>query len=278
MFFNKKNFPESLGEKRKALSRFSLNPQTVDHQELKISNFKSWMEYTETVDDHDNARAAIYAGFQPLLDALIDNRVDRSLRSVAVKSLDDITKIGTDYLTSYYLGDPNLKMLREAVTSLAEDMHKLKDVPYIIKFRNVDCNKVYVSNILSFLEKSIDYSMDGKFFQPDYIIGSACGASEIVMPLAGILNSGLGFIRWSKRRNDDKAKFVQEHTDRIKDGVKGKKVVVVEDWVDYGITLNNLLGFVSSLKPEELRGASVINYQNRKLKELVKTKDFNLYK
>lgn len=282
MFFNRKinnkNLPQSLEEKRKALSNFSLKYNEEDHLKLGVSNFKSWIGYTVKVRDPDKARAAIYAGFQPLLDALIDDRVCASLRPVAVKSLDDITKIGIDYLTSYYLGEPNLNALREGVALLADGMNKLGELPYLLKFRNVDYNRVYVPNILSFLQQSIDYSMDGKFFQPEYILGSACGASEVVMPLAGILGVDLGFIRWSKRREDDCAKFVKEHEDRIRNGVNGKKVVVIEDWVDYGITLKNLLGFVSSLEPQELRGASIINYQNRKLKELVSEEDFNLYK
>lgn len=226
----------------------------VSYSKINFSSFQQWTDVAKTVSNPDEARHVLYYGFQPLYDAIISEKVVKNKRKDAIKALDKIMKAGVEYLTGYYLGNPETSIINK----LAKEIEKVVDgVDYYYKTRNVDYNGISTKDINLFIRTYIEKIMDSGMPKPDTIIGCACGSSEIVMPLAGILGAKLEFIRRSKRRNDEAAIVIDEHVKRIKKNVAGKKVVCVEDYVCTAQSLYEVMKRTKMFKPDKLHGAGV---------------------
>ena len=120
-------------------------------------------------------------------------------------------------------------------------------------------NTIYISTTSAFAASInfIEHSLTGKLPQANYVIGAACGASEIAMPLAGITGAGLGFIRKSKRREDKSAKIIAEHKPSLVNSVTKRNVFCVEDYVCSGTSLRSIMNMVEKYSPKEVIGLSV---------------------
>lgn len=166
---------------------------------LGATSFGQWARAAKDLRDPDMIRNAIYYGFQPLYDALIAGNG----REGALRALDHVVSLGTTFLTGYYTGQPDDKAFREGMKPLISQIETLEPIRYRTKFRNIDNNGISTRGILLFLQQMLTATLDGEVTSPDYVVGCACGSSEIVMPLAGIMGVELGFIRRSHRRGDD---------------------------------------------------------------------------
>ncbi|GEM_PF-2544685 len=228
-----------------------------NHHHVEFSSFASWCKSIKDVKDIDKARSVLYFGFQPLYDALINDRNLDGRRHLAVEACDRIVTTGTEFLTGYYLGQPNVKLVNELGSDLKDHMEKIDDSEFRIKFRNVDYNGITPEGILSFLKQFVDYSLKDGSFIPDYVVGCACGSSEVVMPLAGIFGSDIGFIRRSYRRGDDDPIIVDEHEPIIKERTHDKNVACVEDYICTSASLRKVMQKVRSFHPSDVRGFSV---------------------
>ncbi|MDP3882141.1 MAG: phosphoribosyltransferase family protein [Nanoarchaeota archaeon] len=248
----------AIEEVRRKLDKISLEAaKSYEVSNINFRNFSDWVKAASELRDPDVARNVLYFGFQPLYDALIEEKVDPDLRGKALEALDKIMDLSISFLKGYYTGEPDVTKLREDIAPLRPLMEELKDVPYRTKFRNVDYNGIYPSGILTFLRESLDHSLDGKLFLPEYIVGCACGSSEVVMPFAGLSNSSLGFIRRSFRRGDDSPKMIREHKERFQRDIKGKKTICVEDYVCTGGSLKKVMEATRKYEPAILIGAAV---------------------
>lgn len=231
-------------------------PYSYNHLDIVTSNFAGMFSAAAEVQDPDKARLFLYYIFQPMFDSLVDRTVVDSERGKALDSLRKITHIGTQYLVSYYTGEPEPRLIR----GLAEEL-KTSSVsdrtPFKIKFRNVDYNAIFPEDILGFLRAYAEQADLGKVLLPDVVIGAACGASEVAMPLAGIMGAEIHFIRRSHRRGDTSPKVIKEQEEQIKKAVEGKSVVCVEDYVCTGESLSRILKLAKSYGAAELQGVSI---------------------
>jgi len=223
------------------------------YNKIGFTSFNQWVDEAKKVKSPEEARHILYYGFQPLYDAIINNEV-KGKRASALEALDKIVTAGVEYLTGYYLGKPETNIINKLAADV-EDV--VKGVHYYYKTRNVDYNGISTRDINCFIRTYIEKITENNIPKPDTIIGCACGSSEIVMPLAGILGADLEFIRRSKRRNDDKALVIKEHAARIKKRVNGKSVVCVEDYVCTAQSLYEVMTRTKRYKPTKLFGAGV---------------------
>lgn len=246
--------------------------------DIGFDNFAGWAEAAAHTQDPDEARNILFFGFQPLYDALIDERVSPDKRETAVAALNKIIEEGTQFLGAYYTGEPEVTVINALGKELTPHMDELRRTPFKTKFRNVDYNGITPRNIVSFLRQFLENAQDGKLGIPDYVVGIACGPSEIAMPLSYLTGAGLGFMRRSHRRGDDAPRIVAEHESEIEQGVTGKNVVVFEDYVCSGASLRRVMEATRDLGPASLHGTSVNSDTGMYgLKTLVHNKKFQLH-
>jgi len=239
-------------------------------------SFPDWARFAGSVNDPDQIRNAIYYAFQPLYDALVRGE-GGSRRAGAVDALSSLTRLGVKYLTGYYRGEPDVKLFRNELEQIGPQMKQLSSVRYETKFRNVDRNGINPAGIHSFLRQLLENALDGKTKVPDYVIGCACGSSEIVMPLSGILEVDLGFIRRSHRRGDDDPVIVPEHKQGLRAGSEGKNVLCVEDYVCTATSLSKVMERARSYGAASVAGASVNCTGSDRLRRIVGERKFNLF-
>ncbi|HLD42205.1 MAG TPA: phosphoribosyltransferase [archaeon] len=270
---------DELEKKRRQLGSFSLDgTKRFTHGDFKAESFLEWLEISESLDNPDLARSAIYFGFQPMLDALIAGGKGFD-REKALSILDGIINIGTAFLSGYYSGKPDLDYFRESIKSLRPATEGAGEIKYTKKFRNVDQNQIYPKDIKTFIETFLDKCLDRSLAVPDYIVGCACGSSEIAMPLAGILGKELGFIRRSYRRGDDQPRIVKEHESAIRRSSSGKTVLCMEDYICTGLSLKRVMTRVRGYGAREVIGASVNNSrEGSDVIEVVKQRKFHIYR
>ena len=142
----------------------------------------------------------------------------------------------------------------------------------------MDYNGIYPEDINLFLRKFLEHVIDGKIPAPEYVVGCACGSSEIVMPLAGVLGADLGFIRRSHRRGDMEPRIVDEQEPAIREGVEGSDTVCVEDYVCSSRSLFEVMKQVREYNPSVIFGASVNNSEPPSyLDRVVRKRKFHLF-
>ncbi|PIZ51644.1 hypothetical protein COY27_02925 [Candidatus Woesearchaeota archaeon CG_4_10_14_0_2_um_filter_33_13] len=223
-------------------------------------------------------RAVIYAAFQPLYDAITDGNLRNAPRDKAVGVLDGVITLGTSFLTGFYSGEPDVKAFKEGVAVLKPGFEEISGAEYYTKFRNIGGNRVYPNDIAIFLRKFLESTLDGAGLA-DYVVGAACGSSEMAMPLSGLLGVDVGFIRKSKRRGDSSPRVIPEQEATIKNAVKGNRVVCIEDYVCTARSLRDVMAKVEDYGATSVIGASVANSQEGIcLRELVNQRGFHTFR
>jgi adenine/guanine phosphoribosyltransferase-like PRPP-binding protein len=280
--------PVSTDDRRRALESSLLRLENVrldsvrSHKEedvYHIRSFPAWLTFARSLNDPDEIRNGLYFGFQPLYDGLVAGGVDGHIRSSGLRALRGIVDTGRQFLTSYYMGQPDVTLFQNGVERIAQNLLVLGDnIQYATKYRNIDDNHIHPRDILNFLKKFLQYAIDKKIKIPDYVVGSACGASEIAMPLAGILGTDIGFLRMSRHRYDGSVVKVVEDGPEIRQRSNGKNVACIEDYVCTGYSLRGIMDVVKGYRPASVIGASIeYSNENRYLKTLVGTHKFHLF-
>ncbi len=230
---------------------------SYSRNDIDVYNFVDWLKFANSLNDPDKIRNCLYYGFQPLYDILIEGTVKDTARSSAINALTGIVAVSKTYLTGYYTGQPDVKAFRTGLKRIRLDIEELgKNTPYRLKHRNID-DDFYPKEILSFIKGFLKYLMDIRKETPDYVIGCACGASEVAMPLAGILGIEIGFLRKSKRRFDEEVRVIDEQLPNIRQRSMGKRVVCVEDFVCSGKSIERIMESVRAYGALSVLGASV---------------------
>ena len=245
---------------------------------MPVESFSDWGTFATSRKNPDEMRNALYYGFQPLYDALIEERVAGTRRSSAISLLNHLIQTSVDYLVSYYCGEPDVQTAKEQIRSAKEGLASINDISYKTKFRNVDHNYIYPANIGSFLVQFMENTLDEKVSPPDYVLGCACGSSELAMPLAGLLSADLDFIRRSHRRGDEGPKILPEQKKEIAKKILRRNVVCVEDFVCSGESLWEVMNHVKKHKPASVIGTSShFSEQGRMLGVKVNEENFRLF-
>ena len=221
-------------------------------------------------------RTALYYGFQPLFDALITQPLAKTNREEAVQFIDGLIKASTQYIASYYLGEPHIEDLKQELEANLHRRNWFSQASYSKKSRNIDTNNISPWDIKKFIKQYIKHVSKSK--RPDYIIGCACGSSEIVMALAGIIEVPLGFIRKSHRRGDTTARIIPEQEAEIRKNCAGKNVLCIDDYVCSGQSLRTVMNSAVSYGCASVQCASINNSrEGNHMKEVINTTKFHLY-
>ncbi|MDE1860798.1 MAG: hypothetical protein KGH72_03715 [Candidatus Micrarchaeota archaeon] len=248
--------------------------------EIPAGNFRELVRYAQGVDDPDMARNCLYYCFQPLLDVMLAGGVHISARASALRAMEGVLGTSRAFLTSYYLGDPDMEAFIDGMARIEPDIRAIgKRVAYRTKQRNIDHNGIYPVNIQSFLISFTERIVNGDIGVPDFVVGCASGASEVAFALAGILGVDARFIRKSKRRGDKRPLILKAHAPVIKEAARGSSVVCVEDYVCTGRSIGSVMAAVSGFGPSYLVGASVKFYPERKLyaRNVLRSSNLNLF-
>lgn len=270
----------SLERKLSQLSALELKmAQSYTVSDVHAYDFPEWVDYAQSMTDPDAVRNALYYGFQPLYDALLSNKVNLDgTRTSAIDACNTLMRTGVEYLTTYYTGEPNIDLFKVAVEKVAPVFEQLERVEYYKKSRNLDSNRIYPTDVHHFLIRFLRSVIVGKTVFPDYIIGCACGSSEMAMSLAGLLEVDIGFIRRSHRRGDNEPRVVIEHEPLLKSNSKGKHVLCMEDYICSGNSLKKVMTRVEGYKPACVYGTSLRNsHESNVVHELVNEHGFHLF-
>ena len=247
-------------------------------ERISAQNFPDWVRFLRTLKDPNDIRNGLYFGFQPLYDRLVEGNVEQIARKDAILGLDAIMNASKAFLSSYYLGKPDIERFKDSIDEIGWYVSSLGlGLPYVVKNRNID-RIIHSEQVHGFLKTFIGHIVDGNVPKPDYIVGCACGSSEVVFALSGIINVGFGLMRRSFRRNDDIVRIVAEHEAAIGVGIKGSSVVCVEDYVGTGKSLASIIEAVNVHSPISVIGASIIgSYTDVNLEHKLSSPDFNAY-
>ncbi len=245
---------------------------------VTAQSFKDYFDFVCSLKTPDEVRTGLYYGFQPLYDSLIKGGLNDAQRQNALTALEAITKVSRDYLTGYYFGEPNVKSAIEQVKGLKNNFTELKSAEYHKKFRNIDYNHIYPRDILLFFTKILQHFIAGDYAPPKFILGCACGSSEIVLPLSKILDTNEGFVRRSYRRGDDQPRLVREHEKYLRDNIKDKSVLCVEDYVCSGESLRQVMLKAKEFGAKDVHGSSINNSHEADVLNLKESKrKFNYF-
>lgn len=246
---------------------------------IQAGSFPAWMKELQETSDPDKVRSVLYWGFQPLLDVLVDKELKGVTRKDAAHALDVLLSVSQEFLTRYYT-DGETDFHPEAIQEIQDTLNAMEAVYFHRKDRNIGLygDHCLPKNIQAFLKSALKAIDKSVIPEPDYIVGCACGSSELVLPLAKILDVPFDFIRRSKRRGDPDPVVLPEHNERIKERAKGKSVLVIEDYVCSGGTIHSVMKKMQSFKPETVYGASMCRNLSdslmSELKQLSKGDDF----
>jgi len=95
--------------------------------------------------------------------------------------------------------------------------------------------------------------------KPDTIIGIASGAIEPALLLKAYMSpKHTEFIRYSSFRKDYHVKVPKILEDKIEKSISGKKVLIIDDWVATGVTLDKAAAYAKSLKPSAVYATGVV--------------------
>jgi hypothetical protein len=236
------------------------------------SSFKEWADDAKKTTNPQKARGVLYYVYQPLYDALISGEMPLSHRNEAARALAQVVETGVDYLTGFYLGKPDTRLVQKLGKDLGP---RLAELPYSSKFRNVDRNGITSKDIHLFLLNFANHFSKSKTRVPNFVIGCACGASEMAMPLAGLLGCQVGFMRRSHRRGDDLPKTIKEHQALLKK-MRGKTVICIEDYVCTGQSLKRVMDKAKAYGAAKVYGASV-NCSGGSLRQVASERKFHLF-
>lgn len=276
----------TIEQKLKQLAKAKHQSSTYSCSTVPCTSFHEWYNYTSSLKDPDALRTALYYGFQPLYDALITNQeqffdgFSRLNRAAAHHLLEGITSLTSSYLESYYMGKPKPQLVSQELPSFSHDIEALADVLYKTKSRNIDTNTIFPDTIHRFLVMYLTALLDKKVNAPEYIVGSACGSSEIALSLGRMLGVPIGFMRMSKRRQDSAVKIIKEHEPFFRMFVAGKQVTCIEDYVCTKKSLKEVMSKTKHYSPASVTGASVrdsCDSENYAVKTIIARKNFHVF-
>jgi len=244
-----------LREKARLLPADLRNVTVYNHEYRQAGSFYAFAKLAKKSSEPDAVRHGIFYLWQPLFDGLFwEPSGERRERALGL--LDSLTAVGRTFLSGYYQGSPQNAVFNEWLEASESDLAAIDGMSYRRRQRNLDrFDDPYMptpDDVLVFLRKLLQTAGDGIEI-PDYIIGCACGATEIAMALAELLECNLGFVKFSK---DSGLKVVPEHVTAINENTAGKKVISVEDIVRSGENMAMVMRYLDPYGPSSLIGAA----------------------
>lgn len=240
-------------------------PEDGYYRNVSFDSFTELLDYGAEMKELNEARHVMHCIFQGVYDLLHKHTIP------AVEELyDRIVRTGIKFYSEFYLGEGKM----ETVSNLLPALQILKDYDddYRYKSRGNFPSLVDASNVGYYLEEVIN-----SHFNFDSIIGIASSASEPAMALAGLTGCELEFIRYSKRRGDDNVTVLDFKEADITQSINLKSVLVIDDCVQYGVSMTKAMDYVRSLGAIKVYGSCIYNDNSNDLNEVVRNQNFHLY-
>lgn len=243
---------DSVGKQKPILLKHNVES---NHNSPTIRSFEEWYDLASKVKSVDLGRHLLYYIFQPVFDALSNGWVKENDREKVIEALDKIISTSKKYYADYYLKKADTGDIKKLAKEIKPIILKIER--YYFKQRNIDYNNIFPEHIGKFLASFIDHLENKKIQYPDTIIGCACGSAEIAMSLSGLLHIPLEFIRKSKRRDDEEPVLIEEQKNRIIQNCKGKKLLIIEDYVVTGRSMESVSQLCDKFGSKSIQGASI---------------------
>src|SRR3989344_952669 len=258
------------------LNSLSMADLTISKNEddkfVKARTWDEWYKLATITKTVDRGRGALHYGFQALYDALIEGLVPPKLRREAVTLLGTYTRLARHFLTEViYTGG-----IEDVASS--EDVHndrkgssplgKLRSefektqgivstmtstgVPYKTKQRFTESKNMNAWHMQQFYYGLFDHLREegdktGTYRIPDSVVFCACGAFEPAAAVSGMLSIPIQAIRSSSSRKDTEPKVLSEHQRSLELSIRGKEVIVVDDYTLTAGTLKRVMEAVNIL-------------------------------
>lgn len=240
-------------------------PEDTPYDRESFDSFSELLEYSANAKTASEARHAVHCLFQGVYDLLYNYQI-ASVNELYIR----IVRMGIKFYTAFYQGELELNTLHNLLPSL--EPLKEYDNKYRYKSRGNFPNLVDASNVGEYLQEVIN---SGYTF--DTIVGIACSASEPAMALAGLLGLDLQFIRYSKRRGDDEVTTLDFMTEQVKSAIKGNRVLVIDDCVQYGVSMEHAMEYINEQGASLTLGSCIYNNNPNRLDEIISKPNFHLY-
>ena len=78
-------------------------------------------------------------------------------------------------------------------------------------------------------------------------------------------NATLSFIRVSSYNGENSTGNISLKIPLNKDNIEGKNVLIIEDIVDTGITMNYLRNYIKSMNPKTIKACTLLNKESRRI-------------
>ena len=249
------------------LDKVNLNgAKNSNNKDLNIGSFEEWTDIITRISNPDVLRTALYGLFQPLYDRLVESPgpFSSNMRPHAIQVMNTLHLLSSKYLKSFYFGEPNIKGFQKGIRPHLEKIAGFdKESKYETKTRNMSNDSLTPSNLQSFIITYREAVLKGVIPFPDFIMGIACGSSEIAYATAAIMGSTSGFVRMSYTRKDTHVKMICEDQEGIATKITGHNVAVVEDFICSAQSMRDVLLFVEDHNPVHSRGFSIRENSNK---------------
>lgn len=249
--------------------------RSVNEDEIFAEDVRTWRDWylkARSVKSDDRTRAALYYGFQALYDALLEDRVPSAIRTRSELMLDRIVGYARRFLGDLHTTGLEMDIgknekatkVRKQIGKIETDAMALDDAGVEFKRKtrfaeNPSMNATHIQGFaVNYLKQyALSPNLDAELLAPQAIIGCACGSFEIVQTLASLLDLQSGYIRYSPRRGDTEARMLPNQKGSIIAMIKNRNVLVVEDYVQTGGTLLQVMAEVEKYNPRSVVGASI---------------------
>ena len=223
----------------------------------QIKGFEQWTVKSAQIENSPNVvRTLLYDAFQPLFDILVARRISASERDSALRAYNILTKNSPKLLGDIYLANFDMADFKKMVDEISEPLSNLRGVDYRRKQSNMDRDDLTMPQVFTFFRELCGQYESFGIPTPESVIGCACGASEIAFAFSGITELPVGFIRKSKRRDDDKVQIIEEQKQVLAKSLEGKTVLCFEDMVCSGRSLYEIMMEAKKLGASKVFGAA----------------------
>lgn len=243
-----------------------------NYSKEEFGSFTEIMEYIEGIEDDDygKGRHAMHYLFQGMYDVIQKHGYLKLMWAY-----EGIVRKGKKYFSSYYLGNPKIQDVKDML--YLKELLQRYDKEYRYKMRgNFDSwgGNIHAGSVSEYLSHAVQST------EVDAIIGIASSASEPAMALSGIIRVPVYFVRYSKRRADGEVKFLSpEYREELHEAVKGKKVMIIDDYVDSGKSMRKVMDAILSMGPIDVVGTSIKNSSYSSYLDTITDEDcFGLFK
>ena len=111
----------------------------------------------------------------------------------------------------------------------------------------------------------IDYSHDikqVKNFEFDHVVGIYRGSLPMAVHISNVFDVPMSIIGLQTRDGDDKEPYMIKDIDHIHQGFPGKKILIVDDIYDTGLTMKKVIRYLTPYSVDRILGFCLFGKKN----------------